>query len=295
MAPPIRFGITWGMHPDRPSPPEAMFSTAEAVEALGFDSLWIGDHIAFHGGHFTESLTTLAAFAARTTRLTIGTSVYLLPLRTPGVAAKTAATVDFLSGGDRFVFGVGVGGEGKEEFDLCGVSLKERGARTDEAIEIIRKLWSGKPICHEGRFWSFEETIQSPPPATPGGPPIWCGGRSDRALERMGRLADGWVSYVVTPEQYAEGLSKIAAAAEAAGREIERFDTAHLLFARVADDYETAFESANAHLSQRYAMDFSRATQRYAAIVEDGIVTKLAVEEPMKFEVSSAEAILEAL
>ena len=132
------------MHPDRPTPPDEMFAMAENIEKMGFDSLWIGDHIAFHGGYFSESLTTLAAFAARTSRLMIGSAVYLLPLRRPGVAAKIAATVDYLSGGGRFVFGVGVGGEGKEEFELCGVPVKERGARTDESIEIIRKLWSGK-------------------------------------------------------------------------------------------------------------------------------------------------------
>ena len=82
----------------------------------------------------------------------------------------------------------------------------------------------------------------------------------------MGRLADGWISYVVTPEQYADGLAKIEAAAERAKRDVDPFGTGHLLFARVADDYESAFESANAHLSRRYAMDFSRATKRYAAI-----------------------------
>ncbi len=267
MAPPIRFGITWGMHPDRPSPPEAMFSTAEAVEALGFDSLWIGDHIAFHGGHFTESLTTLAAFAARTTRLTIGTSVYLLPLRTPGVAAKTAATVDFLSGGDRFVFGVGVGGEGKEEFDLCGVSLKERGARTDEAIEIIRKLWSGKPVCHEGRFWSFEETIQSPPPATPGGPPIWIGGRSDAARKRAALLGDGYVSYLFTAKRFADGMKQIQEMAEKARRELPisggGWTAAHHAFIYIDDDEDRALKTGTGYLTRRYNMNFEGIAEKY--------------------------------
>ena len=83
-----------------------------SAEALGYDSMWIGDHVSFHG-HYTESLTTLAAFAARTSRITLGVGVYLLPLRRPAIAAKTAATVDYLTGGGRFVFGVGVGRRGK--------------------------------------------------------------------------------------------------------------------------------------------------------------------------------------
>ena len=86
---------------------------------LGYDSLWIGDHVSFYG-HYTESLTTLAAFAARTSRITLGTGVYLLPLRRPAIAAKTAATVDYLKGGGRFIFGVGVGGEGKPSSSFAG-------------------------------------------------------------------------------------------------------------------------------------------------------------------------------
>ena len=134
-----KFGVSFGMHPERLYPPGEMFAFAEEAEALGYDSLWIGDHVSFYG-HYTESLTTLAAYAARTSRITLGTSVYLLPLRRPAVAAKTAATVDYLTGGGRFIFGVGVGGEGAAEFELCGVPLSERGARTDESLEIMRKL-----------------------------------------------------------------------------------------------------------------------------------------------------------
>ena len=99
-----------------------------------------------------------------------------------------------------------------------------------------------------------------------GGPPIWCGGRSEAALRRAGRLADGWIAYVVTPEMYRESLEKISAAAEAAGREIRNFGTGHLLFARIDDDYEKAVTAASETLSVRYNMDFRRATERYAAV-----------------------------
>ncbi|MBT3351576.1 MAG: LLM class flavin-dependent oxidoreductase [Nitrospinaceae bacterium] len=267
MAPPIKFGISWGLHPEIISPPEMVLSIAETVENLGFDSLWMGDHIAFHGGHFTECLTTLAAFAARTTRLTIGTSVYLLPLRTPGVAAKCAATVDYLSGGGRFVFGIGVGGEGKEEFDLCGVPVNERGARTDEAIEIIRKLWTGEKVSHDGRFWSFGETSQSPPPLTSGGPPIWIGGRSDAARKRAALLGDGWVSYLFTAKRFAKGIAQVRQWAEEAGRALDieggGWTAAHHAFIYLDDDEARALRTGTEYLTRRYNMNFEDIAEKY--------------------------------
>jgi alkanesulfonate monooxygenase SsuD/methylene tetrahydromethanopterin reductase-like flavin-dependent oxidoreductase (luciferase family) len=122
------------------------------------------------------------------------------------------------------------------------------------------------PITHKGRFFEFAEVPMQPPTRHAGGPPIWTGGRSEVALRRCGRIADGWVSYVVTPAMYRDALEKIAVAAEAAGRSFDEFGTAHLLFARVDDSYERAFEEANRALSVRYAMDFSSATKRYAAL-----------------------------
>jgi probable F420-dependent oxidoreductase len=227
----------------------------------------MGDHIAFHSGHYTECLTTLAAFAARTTRLTIGTSVYLLPLRNPGIAAKCAATVDYLSGGGRFVFGVGVGGEGKEEFDLCGVPVNERGARTNEAIEIIRKLWTGEKVSHEGRFWSFGETSQSPPPATPGGPPIWIGGRSDAARKRAALLGDGYVSYLFTASRFASGLAQIREWADEAGRELDidggGWTPAHHAFIYIDDNEARALRIGTDYLTSRYNMDFEGIAEKY--------------------------------
>lgn len=236
---------------------------ATRAERLGYDSLWTGDHIAFTLS-ILDPLLQLAQFATASTRLMLGTSVFLLPLRHPVLAAKQVASIDQLSDG-RFIFGVGVGGEFELEYDAVNVPLSERGARLEAALPLMRGLLAGEPTRGDDTFYPFPEVALKP--ATVQRPmPIWCGGRAPAALDRMGRLADGWISYVVTPEQYADGLSKIEEGAARAGREVQGFGTAHLLFARVADDHETAFESANAHLSRRYAMDFSRATQRYAAI-----------------------------
>jgi probable F420-dependent oxidoreductase len=242
---------------------DEMRDFVELVDACGFDSLWVGDHISFTTPIFDPFLQ-LAQAAVVSRRLLLGTAVYLLPLRHPTPVAKQVATLDHLTEG-RLIFGVGVGGEFPQEYEVCGVPLTERGARLSEAIPILRDLWSGNPVSHPGgRYPAFNAVAMQPPPRQPGGPPIWFGGRSELALRRSGRLGDGWLAYVVTPEMYAAALDKISAAA--AGRTLARFGTGHLLFTRLGRTYEEALEAATASLSQRYAMDFRRAAERYAAL-----------------------------
>ncbi len=122
-----------------------------------------------------------------------------MPLRHPTPVAKQIATLDHLTGG-RFVFGVGIGGEFPREYEGCGVPLNERGARLSEGIEVIRKLWTGERVSHGGRFYNFKDVKMTPVPRQPGGPPIWCGGRSEAALRRAARLADGWFSTPSRPK-----------------------------------------------------------------------------------------------
>ena len=235
------------------------------VDRCGYDSIWVGDHLAF-AVSILDPLLQLAQAAVVSRRLTLGTNVYLLPLRHPGPVAKQVATLDHLCEG-RLIFGVGVGGEFPQEFAVAGVPLAERGARLSAAIPLLRQLWSGAKTSHDGRYFgAFRDVAMQPPARQAGGPPIWCGGRAAAALARAGRLADGYMSYVVTPDQYRAALAKIAAAAEAAGRALAHFGTGHLLFARLDDSYETALDAAAKSLSQRYAMDFRRAAERYAAL-----------------------------
>jgi probable F420-dependent oxidoreductase len=248
--------------PWRPTVDE-LATLVELVDDCGYDSLWVGDHLAF-AVSILDPLLQLAQAAVVSPRLTLGTNVYLLPLRHPGPVAKQVASLDHLCEG-RLIFGVGVGGEFPKEFAVAGVPLNERGARLSAAIPLLRQLWSGEPVSYGGKYFGeFSEVAMQPPARQPGGPPIWCGGRADAALARAGRLADGWISYVVTPEQYRTALAKIEAAAE--GRAIERFGTGHLLFVRLDATYEKALDVSAASLSQRYAMDFRRAAERYAAL-----------------------------
>jgi probable F420-dependent oxidoreductase len=256
----VRFGAQLsGIHP-----PAQQLELARRVEALGYDSVWSGDHVSFHNPLY-DAMTLLSAYAAITSRVRLGTAVYLLALRPAAIAAKVTATLDVLSGG-RLIFGVGVGGENPKEFELCGVPHGERGARVTEAIDAVRTLWRDTPATFKGRFTSFERVSIDPKPVQAAGPPIWIGGRSDAALARAGRQGDGWVSYVVQPERYARSLDKIRTAAQQAGRSLDGFVAAHLAFVTVGRDYETAKAAWVKCLTRRYAQDFEPLAKKYGII-----------------------------
>jgi probable F420-dependent oxidoreductase len=254
----IGFGAQLSMHP-----PAEQWALVQRLEALGYDSVWTGDHMSFHNPLY-ESLTLLASYVPITRRIKLGIAVYLLALRAPAVAAKMTATLDVLSGG-RLVFGVGVGGENPKEFELCGVPHKERGARVTEGIDVVRTLWRDTPATFNGRFTRFTSVSIDPKPVQQP-PPIWIGGRSDAALTRAGRQGDGWVSYVVQADRYAQSLDKIRAAAAATGRSMDGFTAAHLVFITVGRDYETAKQGWVSVLSRRYNQDFEPLVKRYGVI-----------------------------
>jgi probable F420-dependent oxidoreductase len=260
---PLDTGLTFGFQARMPTP-EGAREVVALAERFGFSSLSMGDHLAY-AVPILDPLMQLACAAGLTRRLTMMPAVYLLPLRHPGPVAKQVATLDHLCDG-RLIFGVGVGGEFASDFDVAGVPITERGARLSESIVVLRKLWSGEKVSHQGRFFSFTDIQMLPEPVQPGGPPIWCGGRQDAALRRIAELADGWISYVVTADMYRAGLEKIAGFAAAAKRTPSRFGTAHLLFCRLGPTREQALKVATEHLSIRYAMDFSKAAARYCAL-----------------------------
>src|SRR5712691_8835563 len=198
----IGFGAQLSLHP-----PSEQFELVQRLEAIGYDSVWTGDHVSFHNPIY-ESLTLLASYVPITHRIKLGVAVYLLALRSPAVAAKMTATLDVLSGG-RLIFGVGVGGENPKEFEVAGVPHTERGARVIEGIDVVRALWRDTPASFEGRFIGFNQVSIDPKPVQQPGPPIWIGGRSDAALIRAARQGDGWISYVVHAERYAKAVARI--------------------------------------------------------------------------------------
>ncbi len=254
-----QFGFIGGF----PSPNEAK-ATAELAERLNFDSLWVGDHVAFPVP-ILDSLMQLALVSAFTDKLIIGTCVFLLPLRNPTVVAKQVATLDRMTGGNRVIFGVGIGGEFPNEYAACGVDVRERGARLSAGIPALKALWKDEEVSYDSEFYQFDKVRMLPAPPTNGGPPIWCGGRAEAALIRAAQMADGYVSYAVNAAMFSDSLNQIEREFERAGRD-QTFDTGHLLFIRIDNDFETAHEAATKHLSQRYAMDFSRPAKKYSAL-----------------------------
>ncbi len=246
--------------------PATLAHQAKLAEAGGIDSLWVGDHIAFHVP-VMESLSVLSFLAGITTRVRLGTSVYLLALRPPVVSAKIAATLDVLSAG-RLILGVGVGGEFPPEFEACGVPTVERGSRVNETIPLLKKLWTQDRVHHAGEHFHFGPISLQPKPLQRGGPPIWVGGRKPIALQRAGKFGDGYISHMVTPEFYRANLEKIAQAA--AGREAEfqnrPFGSAGLFFTVFDKSFEAAHRHATAALSAIYRTPFDDAAKRYCLL-----------------------------
>ena len=243
---------------------EAVLDLAPRMEAAGFDSIWAGDHVSFHIP-ILESLTLLSFAAAVTERVRLGTSVYLVPLRHPTTSAKVISSLDVLSGG-RVSLGIGVGGEFPPEFAASGVPVEERGSRTDEAIEIFRRLWTENGVVHSGRHFRFGPISLDPKPLQPGGPPILVGGRKAPSMRRAGRLGDGYISHMCSPEQYASNLELIAESAVDAGRRELRFQTVCFVFTGIGDDYEAAHARASQQLGRTYRTDMREAAKRYCLL-----------------------------
>lgn len=179
-------------------------------EENGFDDIWLSEHHFIEDGYSPSLLPIAAAIASRTKKIHIGTSVILLPFHNPVRMAEDAATVDVISGG-RFELGVGVGYK-VEEFESFAVSSKERGARTNEGLEIIRRLWEGETLTFEGKYYTVTKAKLTPEPIQQPRPPIWVGGFTPPALRRAAKYGDGYIG--VGPlkeayERYVTALEKV--------------------------------------------------------------------------------------
>jgi probable F420-dependent oxidoreductase len=237
---------------------------AHRIEGAGFDSIWAGDHISFYIP-ILESLTLLSFVAAATERVRLCTGIYLAPLRHPTTSAKVTSTLDVLSGG-RLTLGLGVGGEFPPEFEACGVPVAERGPRTDESIEIMRRLWSEDAVEHKGRHFQFGPVSLAPKPLQAGGPPIIVGGRKGPSFRRAGQLGDGYISHMCSAEQYRANMEDIARHASTAGRKEVDFESVAFLFTVLDDDYDKALDRAASTLQMIYNRPFRDAAQKYCLL-----------------------------
>ena len=245
--------------------PEAapLLALAERAEALGFDSIWVGDSITARPRH--EPLTLLSAIAARTKRAELGTAVLLPALRNPVVLAHGIATLDQISEG-RFILGVGIASDQaniRAEFVACGVPFEKRVGRMLEGLRLARELWSGKPVTWNGR-WVLDDVTLGPVPHRPGGPPIWIGGMVRASLERVGRLYDGWFPNAPDPDRWRRQWAEIADIARDAGRDPARLTGAVYLTMTIDDDKPRAEQRMNAFMENYYGRPAAEMRARQA-------------------------------
>ncbi|MFJ2933191.1 LLM class F420-dependent oxidoreductase [Streptomyces sp. NPDC087219] len=215
-----------------------VLEVARAADRLGFDSVWVSSHVALPrqrestclypraktadaynwGVAWLEPIAVMGLVAGATERVRIGTHVLALPYRNPVILASELASLDQLSMG-RAILGAGIGWM-DEEFRTVGVPRKERGVRTDEAIEVMRTLWAARhPTSFHGRFTDFDDMWLASRPYTQKGPPIYVGGNTDPALRRVARYGEGWLAHEVYPEELPAARDTLARFAEEAGRD----------------------------------------------------------------------------
>ena len=233
----MQFGVAlpqFGPRARDPAVRERIREVAVAAERLGYDIVWTAEHLILpytvhtpypYGDRLPfdvadpilDVASTLAYVAALTSRVRLGTSVVVLPYHHPIALAKALTSVDLLSGG-RLLLGV-AGGWLREEFDLLGVPFRERGARTDESLALIKRLWTEDRVSFRGRFFSVDDAAFFPKPLQRPHPPIWVGGDSAAALRRVARFGDGWLAAPRDLDHLDAGIDTIRRAAETAGRD----------------------------------------------------------------------------
>lgn len=233
----MRFGIALPNYGPL-AQPETLVRLARLAEELSVDSVWLSDHLVAPVGvssiypfdrradakpgdmgvieKFYEPMITLAYLAGHTTRVRLGISAYVMPIRNPVLTAKHVATLDALSGG-RLILGIGTGWL-REEFDALAVPFEQRGQRTDEYIAVCKAIWSGDEAQFDGRHYQLRPVRSGPRPAQRPHPPLWIAGNSHAAIERAARLGDGWHAIDLSPEELAPLVALLRARVAAHGR-----------------------------------------------------------------------------
>lgn len=232
----------------------ALLALADRAEALGLDSLWVGDSLLAKPRH--EPLALLAAIAGRTAKISLGTAVLLPVLRNPVLLAHQIATLDRLCEG-RLILGIGSGSDQpavRAEFEAAGVPFEKRGGRMLEGIQLCQSLWSGEPVDWDGR-WTVRGGVLGPTPHRPGGPPIWAGGAAPGVLKRTGRYFDGW--FPSGPSEHGiwrDNWDAVRGHASAAGRAPDQITGAAYLTLCIDDDAARANQRLNGFLEQYYSI-----------------------------------------
>jgi probable F420-dependent oxidoreductase len=257
----IKIGIGFGLFRLGAPGPEQICAYAERAEDLGIDSIWLSDHIVSREPSL-DVACVMALFAARTKRIKMGPSVLTLPARDPVQVAKTYATLDYLTGGcGRIILAVGLGRDPRQ-CAASGIPPEERAARMEEGVQVMRKLWAGPEVSHQGKFYGFTDVTITPRPAR-GALDVWIGGNTPAALRRVARYGDGWMPSFVSPAEFRDGMEKLTVLATQHGRRIDPGEAGVLILTYVSHD-RTRVRAAAEILTQRFPRPAEALAERVA-------------------------------
>ena len=235
----LRFGIALESFtpPHRRLTSTSLYQMADTAESLGFDSVWVWDHILLGSRKVfpvLDSLTTLASIGARTKRIKLGTGVLVLALRNPIVLAKVLSTIQYLTNG-RLIIGSAAGWYEKE-FEAVGLPYEKRGKIFEQRFKLVKSLLTEKDVQYSSEGFRLEHASMEPKSEIP--IPLVIGGYSDSALARVGRLSDGWISYYYTPQGFADSFHKVAESARKNGRNPEALRRMNIVPLAIEDSFE---------------------------------------------------------
>ena len=226
------------------------------TESAGYGSVWVPEGIAKTGSTL-EPVVAMTAMTSSATRITVGSCVIKLPLRTPAIFAKEIASLDLLANG-RIVLGVGVGARCSADFCACGKDPRNRGALCDEILECLIALWRGESTTHHGRFFDFEDIVVKPVPFQDPHPPLWMGGEEVGVLERTARLGNSFAPMAAGPDNYRRLSKQVSRFAETVGRDPAVIARAVHLYACLDDDGAGALATVEHTLTERYGYEVTR-------------------------------------
>ncbi len=240
-----------------------LLALAERAEALGYDAVWVGDSLLARPRH--DPLTLLAAVAARTRKVMVGTAVFLPALRNPVVLAHQLATLDRISEG-RLVLGAGIATDVENiraEFTAAGVPFEGRVGRMMEGLRLARALWAGKPVDWEGR-WSVKAGVLGPTPHRPGGPPIWLAGSVRPAFERAAKHFDGWFANEPDLARWTAQWREVHQIVREVGRDPRQFAAANYMTLALGEDRARAEQQIDRFLENYYGQPAAVMRKRQA-------------------------------
>jgi probable F420-dependent oxidoreductase len=244
----IRIGYMPGLFPEWDQGRRFFRHLVEIGDQCGYDSIWFSDRVVSHQLAI-EPIVAMALVAALSEKMKFGTAVTQLPLRNPVVLAKEMASLDYLSGG-RFLPAFGLGGDDPREYQACGVKKVTRARRTDEAITVMRRLWTEESVTHEGEFFTLDNVAVTPKPVQKPCMPMWIGGRSMAAANRAGRLGDGWLVSSATPTEIRVGATHLFATASEHGRNVDADHIGAIIGFYIAASLEKAVANAQSSLTR---------------------------------------------